>query len=217
MATITCPKCRTENPDDRNNCQKCGVNIRLVGRLMLRLIQLVGLVLVLALALVGIAILYLQPLSILTCRHVEPKQVDCQLQERIAWVIPVQRIPITDLKEAYVKQETQIREDEDGDEYTVSVYRVVLVSASDEIVLKGYEDIRISADVTAIRVNGYLNTPTDRSLTVSGYGLLGHTLVTLGGGLWFIVFTFAFVGAVVDMVFGPDTVAKLLKVKRKMA
>jgi hypothetical protein len=184
---------------------------------MFRLIQIVALVFILALTLAGIVILYLQPLSILTCRYVETRQVDCQIQERIAWVIPVQRISITHMKEAYVKQETRIREDQDGDEYTVSVYRVALVSASDEIVLKGYEEVRISADLTVTRINGYLNTPTDRSLTVWGYGLLGHTLVTLGGGLWFIVFIFAFVVAVVDMVFGPDTVAKLLKVKRKRA
>jgi len=182
---------------------------------MFRLIQSVGLVFILALGVGGIALLALQPLSILTCRYVETKQVNCQLQERIAWVIPVQRTPITHLKEAYVKQETRIRKDENEKEYTVSVYRVVLVSASDEIVLKGYEETGIFADLTTARINGYLNTPTDESLTVWGYGLWGHTLVTLAGGLWFILFTFIFVMAVVSMVFGPDTVAKLLKVERK--
>ena len=217
IATITCPRCRTENPDDRNNCQKCGVNIRPIGRLIFRLMQILLLMFILALSVGGIAILYLEPLSILTCRYVETKQVGCQLQERIAWVIPVREIPITRLKEAYAKQETQIREDEDGDEYTVSVYRVVLVSASGEIVLKGYDETRSSAGQTTTRINSYLNTPTDESLTVWGFGLWGHTLGTLGGGLWFILFAFGFVVAIVDMVFGPDTVAKLLKVKRKRA
>jgi hypothetical protein len=174
--------------------------------------QIVALMLILALSVIGIAIMCVQPLSVLTCRYAETTQVDCQLQERIAWVIPVREIPIPHLKEAYVKRNTQIREDEDGDEYTVSIYRVVLVSDSGEIVLQGTDEIGVSADLTTIRINSYLNTPTDESLTVWGFGLLGHALATLGGGLWFIVFAFAFVVAIVDMVFGPDTVAKLLKV-----
>jgi len=217
IATITCPRCRTENPDDRNNCQKCGVNIRPIGRLIFRLMQIVGLMLILALSVVGIAIMCVQPLSVLTCRYVETKQVGCQLQERIAWVIPVRETPITHLKEAYVKRETRIREDEDGREYTVSVYRVVLISASGEIGLQGTDEIGASADLTKTRINDYLNTPTDESLTVWGFGLWGHTLVTLIGGLWFILFAFVFVVAIVGMVFGPDTVAKLFKVNRKRA
>ena len=217
MATITCPRCRTENPDDRNNCQKCGVNIRPISRLIFRLMQIAGLIFILALSVAGIAIMCVQPLSVLTCRYVETKQVGCQLQERIAWVIPVRETPITHLKEAYVKRETRIREDEDGREYTVSVYGVVLVSASGEIGLQGTDEIGLSADLTTTRINSYLNTPTDESLTVWGYGLWGHTLATLIGGLWFILFAFCFVGTIVDMVLGPDTVAKLLKVKRKRA
>jgi len=178
---------------------------------MFRVAQILVLVLLLALSVGGIAILYLEPLSILTCRYVETKQVGCQLQERIAWVIPVREIPIAHLKEAYVKQETQIREDEDGDEYTVSVYRVVLVSASGEIVLKGYDETRSFAELTTTRINYYLNTSTGESLTVWGYGLWRHTLVTLAGGFVFILFVLLFVVAIVDMVFGPDTVAGLLK------
>ena len=185
---------------------------------MFRVAQILVLVLLLALSVGGIALLYLQPLSILTCRYVETKQVDCQLQERIAWVIPVREIPIPHLKEAYVKQETQIREDEDGDEYTVSVYRVVLVSASGEIVLKGTDEIGDSADLTTTRINYYLNTPTVESLTVWGYGLWRHTLVTLAGGFVFILFVLLFVVGIVDVMVGLDTVAGLYqKVKRKRA
>jgi hypothetical protein len=218
MATITCPRCRTENPDDRKDCQKCGVNIRPIGRLIFRLMQIVGLMLILALRGVGIAIMCVQPLSVLTCRYVETKQVGCQLQERIAWVIPVRETPITHLKEAYVDRKTVTRRDEDresdtyGKEYTVDIHRVILISASGEIGLSGTDEIGISAKLTATRINSYLNTPTDESLTVWGFGLWGHALATLIGGLWFIVFAFAFVVAIVDMVFGTDTVAKLLKV-----
>jgi hypothetical protein len=180
--------------------------------------QIVALMLILALSVIGIAIMCVQPLSVLTCRYAETTQVDCQLQERIAGVIPVREIPIPHLKEAYVDRKTVTRRDEDresdtyGKEYTVDIHRVVLVSASGEIVLKGTDETGLFAELTTIRINSYLNTPTDESLTVWGFGLWGHTLATLGGGLWFIVFAFAFVVAIVDMVFGPDTVAQLLKV-----
>jgi hypothetical protein len=218
MATITCPRCRTENPDDRNNCQKCGLNIRPINRLLFHLAQILVLVLLLALSVGGLAIMYIQPLSVLTCRYVETKQVDCQLQERIAWVIPVGESPITHLQEAYLKTETQIRTDEDDNEYTVLVDRVVLVSASGELVLKGYDDVGSSALLTTRRINDYLNTPTAESLTVWGFGLWRHTLGTLIGGFVFVLFVLLFVLAIVNMVFGPDTVARLFpKVKRKSA
>jgi hypothetical protein len=170
---------------------------------------------ILALSLSGIALMYIQPLSVLTCRYVEPKQVDCQLQERIAWLIPVHASTITHLKNAYVKRETQIRKDQDEDEYTVLVDRVVLVSDSGETVLKGYDDLGVSAELTTGRINDYLKTPTAKPLTVWGFGLWRHTLATLAGGGIFILFVLLFVWAVVDMVFGPGTVTKFFqKVKR---
>jgi hypothetical protein len=215
VAVITCPRCKTDNPDDRSNCQKCGLNIQPINRLVFRLMQLVALMFILALSVGGIAMMYMQPLSILTCRYVEAKQVNCQIQERIAWLIPVRRSPFTNLKEAYVKPETQIRKDEDGDEYNVTVYRVVLTSDSSEIVLKGTDEIRLTSDLTARRINDYLNVATGEGLTVWGYGLWAHTLITLAGGGVFLLFGFCFVMAIVDMVFGPSTVAKLLRVKRE--
>jgi len=211
MVTITCPRCKTKNPDDRNTCQKCGLNIRLINRLIFRLIQIVLLALLLALSAGGIAIMYTQPLSVITCRYVESKQVNCQLQERIAWVISLREIPITHLKKAFVKTETRIREDEDGDEYTVLVDRVVLLSASGERTLKGYDDIGSSAKLTAARINDYLNTPTVESLTIWGFGLWGHTLATLAGGLVFILFALIVVVAIIDMVVGLDT--KRMKIR----
>jgi hypothetical protein len=87
-----------------------------------------------------------------------------------------------------------------------------LVSASGEILLKGYDETRSSAELTTTRINSYLNTPTVESLTVWGYGLWRHTLVTLGGGLWFILFVLLFVVAIVDMVVGLDTVAGLYQI-----
>ena len=215
MAVITCPRCKTDNPDDTSNCQKCGLNIRPINRLVFRLMQLVALMFILALSVGGIAMMHMQPLSILTCRYVETTQVNCQIQERIAWLIPVRGSPFTNLKEAYVKPETQIRKDEDGDEYNVTVYRVVLTSHSSEIVLKGTDEIRLTSDLTARRINDYLNAATGEELTIWGYGLWAHTLITLAGGGVFLLFGFCFVVAIVDVVFGPSTVAKLLKVKRE--
>ena len=227
MATITCPRCRTENPDDRNNCQKCGVNIRPIGRLIFRLMQIVGLILILALSVGGIAIMYVQPLSILTCRYVETTQVDCQLQERIAWVIPLWETPIPHLKEAYVDRKTVTRRDEDresdtyGKEYTVDIHRVILISDSGEIGLSGTDEIGISATLTATRINAYLNTPTNEPLTVWGFGMSDHIVVTLAGGFLFILAILMFVGWIVELVVGIDTAeAKVVgfyqKIKQKM-
>jgi len=161
--------------------------------------------------------MFIQPLSILTCRYVETKQVDCQLQERIAWLIPVRERPITHLKRVEVRTETRIKEDQDGDEYTVYVYRVVLISASGEIVLQDTGEIGLPSELAAARINNYLTAPTGESLTIWGYNLWTHTLVTLAGASVFFLFGFGFVVAVVNMMFGPGTVAKVLKVKRKRA
>jgi len=84
MAAITCPRCKTENPDYRTNCEKCELNIQPINRLVFRLIQVVTLMFILALSAGGIAMMYLQPLSVLTCRHVKPEQVDCQF--KIVWL-----------------------------------------------------------------------------------------------------------------------------------
>jgi hypothetical protein len=216
LATITCPRYGTENPDDRSNCQKCRLDIQPINRLVFRLMQIVLLMFVLMLSVAGIAIMYIQPLSVLTCRYVETKQVDCQLQERIAWVIPVEENPITHLQEAYLKVETQTRIDEDDNEDTVLVDRIVLVSPSGELVLKGYDDVGSSALQTTRRINDYLNAPTAESLTVWGFGFWRHTLVTLVGGFIFILFVLLFVMGIVNVVFGPGTVTKFFqKVKRR--
>jgi hypothetical protein len=91
-----------------------------------------------------------------------------------------------------------------------------LFSASGEIVLKGYTETRLSADLAATQINHYLDTPTVESLTVWGFGLWGHTLGTLAGAFVFILFVLLFVAAIVDMVIGLDTVAGFFrKVKRR--
>jgi hypothetical protein len=184
---------------------------------------ILGFVIISLLGILGIVVMYMAPpLTTLTCRYVETKQVDCQLQERVAWVIPVREIPITHLKEAYVDYEVETREDEDGREYTVSVARVILVSVSGEMSLKGVDEVGLSATRLTTRINDYLNTPTGERLTVWGYGLWRHTLVTLAGGFVFILAVLILVLWIVELVVGIDTaetkvVGLYQKVKRKMA
>jgi hypothetical protein len=183
---------------------------------------ILGFVIISLFGVLGVAIMFIAPpLTTLTCRYVETKQVDCQLQERVAWVIPVREIPVTHLKRAYVDYETETREDEDGREYTVSVARVILVGASGEIGLEGIDDVGLSATILTARVNDYLSTPTGEPLTLWGFGLLSHTLVTLVGGFVFILAVLILVLWIVELVVGIDTaetkvVGFYQKVKRKM-
>jgi len=215
MTEITCPRCKTKYPDNQTNCEKCKLNLRPINRLMFRLIQVVGLMFILALSFGGIAIMNVQPLPILTCRHVNREQIDCQIQERIAWVISIREISLTDLKEAYVNREIHYGEDEDGDEYTFYSFEVVLVNDTGEFVLTGSDEYGFISNWTARRINNYLNTPTRKPLTIWIYGLATNILVTVIGGFIFLLFGFIFVMAIVDMVFGPGTVGKILKIRSK--
>jgi hypothetical protein len=175
------------------------------------LIQIAALVFILALAVGGLAIMNIQPLPILTCHHANRKQVDCQIQERLVWVFPIQETAIPDLKEAYVNRETHIGEDENGDEYTYYSFEVVLVNDSSELVLKGSDEHGFISNLTANRINNFLNTPSRKSLTIWAYGLATNILVTVIGGFVFLLFGFVFLMGLVDMIFGPGTAGKILK------
>ena len=159
----------------------------------------------------GMAIMSLFPVSVLTCRHVEPKQVDCQLQERIVGLIPVRESSITDLKRAYVAREDQTREDEDGNEYTVTISRVVLDGASGEIVLRGAEEGKQFAGRTTRRINDYLDAATDESLRVWHAAWMEVLSATLAGGALLALTVLLFGWWVVEMVGLPE------KVKDQMA
>jgi len=159
----------------------------------------------------GVAIMYLFPASILTCRHVEPKQVDCQLQERVVDLIPVRESSITGLKRAYVAREDRTREDEDGNEYTVTISQVVLDSASGEIVLRGAEEGNQSAERTTRRINDYLDAATDESLRVWHAAWMEMLSATLAGGALLALTVVLWWWWVVEMVGLPE------KVKDQMA
>ncbi len=98
----------------------------------------------------GIAIWYTLPMSILTCRYVEAKQVDCQLQERMAGVILLREIPIKHLKNAYVKTRNTTQNEE-----KVTVYTVILVHASGEIKFKDFDTTIVLQDKSTARLTTF--------------------------------------------------------------
>jgi hypothetical protein len=151
-----------------------------------------------AFVVIGIGIMGLRMLPVLTCRYVEPGQVDCLLEERIAWLIPVHRSRVVGLQRAYVHTETGTATDDSGNQSTVYTDQVILVSHSGEIGLQRVESPGSLARVTSGRLNAYLGTFTDAPLTVWGYGLLEHTLAAMGGGIFVILFGFLLVTAILN-------------------
>jgi hypothetical protein len=141
-----------------------------------------------AFVVIGIGIMGSTLLPVLICRYVEPGQVDCLLEERIAWLIPVHRTRVTDLQRAYVNVETVVVEDERGNQSTDYTDRVILATSSGEIGLQRMDSPGSLARVTSGRLNAYLSRYADTPLTVWGYGLWEHALVTVVGGLLVILF-----------------------------
>ena len=80
----------------------------------------------LAISAITLLVLYVYPVSILTCRYVETEQVDCQLQERMIGLIPVQEISIVNLKEAYVVSEVHEKRRNDREIIDNKVYKMIL-------------------------------------------------------------------------------------------
>jgi hypothetical protein len=151
-----------------------------------------------AFVVIGIGIMGLRMLPVLTCRYIEPGQVDCLLEERIAWLIPVHRTRITALQRAYVHTETGTVTDDSGNESTVYYDQVILVSHSGEVGLQRMDSPGSLARLTSGRLNAYLSTYSDAPLTVWGYGLLEHTLAAMGGGIFVILFGFLLVTAILS-------------------
>jgi len=176
--------------------------------------QIIMLLFLLALSLGGILLMYNQPLPILTCRYVDPEQVDCEIQDRVAWLVPVREREVKQLNRAYVKTDIWVMEDENGDEYNTYMNRVILESASGEVVLKGGDEMGFSSELTATLINSYLSTPTTKPLKIWIYGLWSNALTNVGGLVIFLLFGFLFLVGLVDLIFGPGTIGKLLKVKK---
>lgn len=215
MDTIACPRCKTENPKDRDKCENCELNLKLFNRLVFRLLQFATLLFLLALSLGGLFIMNAQPLQIITCRHLNMEQVDCQVQERMIWLISRGETSFPGLKKAYVDQLSQVGEDEDGNEVTFYSYQVVMVNDSGEFVLRGSDEHGIISEITSNRINHFLATPKDNRLTIWWYGLATNILITVIGGFVFLLFGFLFFSGLVDLIFGPNTIANILTIRKK--
>jgi hypothetical protein len=115
---------------------------------------------------IALVVLYVYPVSILTCHYVETKQVDCQLQERMLGLMPIQEVSITHLQDAYVVSEIQeIRRD--GSEIETKVYKLILSSNSDTVDLKSFDEFGgVFVEQTADRINDFLLTYTDEPLRI---------------------------------------------------
>jgi len=149
--------------------------------------------------LVGLGLLFVRPWSILTCYHMEPRQIDCRLEKRIAWLFPVEERSISGLRDAVLRWERATRIEEDGERTGYLVYDVVLVSDSGEASLAQYDPSWSNiAHSTAARLKGYLQASGAAPLTLFGHGLWLHTVSTLGGCIILLLFSFALMTSTVN-------------------
>ena len=114
---------------------------------------------------ITLVVFYVYPVSILTCRYVETEQVDCQLQERMIGLIPVQEISVINLKQAYVTSEVYERDDRDTIGNTV--YKLILSGNSGPVGLQSSDEFGGSViEQTADKINDFLLRDTDEPLRV---------------------------------------------------
>jgi hypothetical protein len=158
--------------------------------------------------------MYAQPLPILTCRYVDPERVDCEVEDRVAWLVAVRERSVRQLKRAYVKTDVWVAEDEDGDEVNQYMNRVVLDSASGEVVLEGGDEMGFSSELTATLINNYLNETSTKPLKIWIYGLWSNALTNIGGLFIFLLFGFLFLFALVDTIIGISRLGKMLTRKK---
>ena len=116
---------------------------------------------------ITLVVLYVYPVSILTCRYVETEQVDCQLQERIVGLIPIQETSIVNLKDAYVTSEVRERQRNDRDIVNNTVYKLILSGNSGPVDLQSSDEFGgFVVEQTADKINDFLLTHTDEPLRI---------------------------------------------------
>ena len=112
-------------------------------------------------------VLYVYPVSILTCRYVETEQVNCQLQERMLGLIPIQEISIAHLKDAYVVSEVHEKRRNDREIIDPKAYRMVLSTDSGAVDLESFDEFGgIFVEQTVDKINDFLLTHTDEPLRI---------------------------------------------------
>jgi len=116
---------------------------------------------------ITLVVFYVYPVSILTCRYVETEQVDCQLQERMVGLIPVQEISVTNLKQAYVTSEVHERRRNDREIIPDKVYKLTLSGNSGPVDLQSSDEFGgFVVEQTADKINDFLLTHTDEPLRI---------------------------------------------------
>lgn len=116
---------------------------------------------------ITLLVLYVYPVSILTCRYVETEQVDCQLQERMIGLVPVQEISIVNLKEAYVVSEVHEKRRKDRNTIDPKVYKMILSTDSGTVALESFDEFGgIFVEQTVDKINDFLLTHTDEPLRI---------------------------------------------------
>jgi len=121
----------------------------------------------LAVGAITLVTLYVYPVSILTCRYVETEQVDCQLQERMIGLIPIQKTSIINLKEAHVTSEVHEKRRNDREIIDNRVYKIILSGNSGPVDLESFDEFGgFFVEQTVDKINDFLLTHTDEPLRI---------------------------------------------------
>jgi len=116
---------------------------------------------------ITLVVFYVYPVSILTCRYVETEQVDCQLQERMIGLIPIQEISVINLKQAYVTSEVHERRRNDRETIPDTVYKLTLSGNSGPVDLQSSDEFgEFVIEQTADKINDFLLRHTDEPLRI---------------------------------------------------
>ena len=116
---------------------------------------------------ITLLVLYVYPVSILTCRYVETEQVDCQLQERMIGLIPIREISIAHLKEAYVVSEVHEKRRNDREIIDTRVYKIILSSNSGPVGLESFDEFGgVFVEQSVDKINDFLLTHTNEPLRI---------------------------------------------------
>jgi len=107
------------------------------------------------------------PVSILTCRYVETEQVDCQLQERMIGLIPIQETSIINLKETYVASEVHEKRRHDRETIDRKVYMLILNGNSGTVDLGSFDEFGgVFVEQTVDKIDDFLLSHTVEPLRI---------------------------------------------------
>ncbi len=116
---------------------------------------------------IALVVLYVYPVSILTCRYVETEQVDCQLQERMIGLIPIQETSVINLKQAYVTSEVHERRRNDREIIPDRVYKLTLSGNSGPVDIGTSDEFGgVLVEQSVDKINDFLLRHTNEPLRI---------------------------------------------------